>query len=523
MTTRRDLLKLMGAGFLTLQSSPLWAGGEGNDKQKKPNIIFILADDMGWSDLGCYGGEIATPNLDRLAKGGIRFTQMHNTGKCFPSRACLLTGLYAQQCGMAGGPRAFTNAATIGDVLGAAEYRTLAAGKHHGTQNLMKVGFDRYFGLRDGACNYFNPGEQRPGEAVPGDKHPPGGKKRVWCVDDKTFIPYTPKEKDFYTTDYFTNYGLKYLDQYKDEENPFFLYLSYTAPHDPLQAWPKDIAKYENHYLEGYEKIRAARSKKQKEIGIVDESMPLSNPTYQAWDTLSEDERKKEVRRMAVYAAMIDCLDQNIGRVLQKLEAIGELNNTLIMFASDNGCSAEVPKPKNSRGEIGSMECWSSLGRHWANVSNTPFRYYKNDSYEGGICTPFIAHWPDGIKNPGRISDYQSHFIDIMATIVDVSGATYPKTIRGEQVTPYEGESLAPLFNGENKKREKPIFYQWRKGKAVMRGKWKAVYKSKWSLYDLEHDKTETKDVASSNKDILDELTALHAEWLERCRKLKTK
>lgn len=450
----------------------------------KPNIIFILADDMGYSDLGCYGGEIDTPNLDFLAKNGIRFTNVHNTAKCFPSRASLLTGLYAYQCGMGKRPGSFKNSVSLGDVLRTAGYRTLASGKHHSTTNLFDMGFDRYYGLRDGACNFFNPGKQRPGEGIPAQKKPG---KRAWCIDDKTLQPYTPPEKDFYTTDYFTKYAIDYLEKYKKEKKPFFLYLAYTAPHDPLQAWPKDIKKYENRYKKGWEALRKERYERMKKMGVVDKTMPLSEPSYKSWDKLSDAKKKEASRKMAVYAAMIDCMDQNIGKLLAKLKEIGKDKNTLIMFASDNGCSAETAKGKTASGEIGSMTRWTSLGGNWANASNTPFRYYKNYSYEGGICTPFIAYWPGVIKNKGSFSDFPGHFIDIMATIVDITGAKYPsKNPQGEKVHPYEGVSLLPVFKGEKVTRKKPIFNQWKSGNTVIHNGWKLVSnKGKWQLFDM--------------------------------------
>ncbi len=521
MITRRNFINTVGLGVLSLKTSLLHATTI-SEKPTRPDIVFILADDMGWSDIAPYGGEIATPNLDRLAGNGIRFTQFHNTSKCFPSRACLLTGLYAQQCGMDKKPGKFKNAVTLGDVLRSAGYRTLATGKHHSTQNLFDIGFDRYFGLRDGACNYFNPGKQRPGEPSPASKSPAGTRKRAWCIDKKTFTPYTPKEKDFYTTDYFTKYALSYLEEYKDEKKPFFLYLAYNAPHDPLQAWPEDIKKYETRYIDGWEKLRKARYKRQQQLGIIDETMPLSKPSYRQWDNLNEAQRKIEAKKMAVYAAMIDRMDQNIGKILAKLESLGKLENTLILFASDNGCSPEVPIPKNSSGEIGSLSCWSSLGPDWANTSNTPYRYYKNDSYEGGICTPFIAHWPKGIKNAGRISHHVGHFIDIMATFIDLSGAQYPDKFRGENIIPYEGESLLPIFKDREKAREKPLFWQWRFGKAVRKNKWKLVSrkengKEHWSLFDMEKDKTETSDLSSEYPETVAALKSLHKNWRKRC------
>jgi len=230
----------------------------------KPNIIFILVDDMGYSDIGCYGGEVHTPNLDSLADNGIRFTQVHNTAKCFSSRATLLTGLYAQDCGMSRGYKKFTNAVTLAEVLKTAGYRTLVSGKHHSRESLFDRGFDRCFGLLDGCSNHFNPGKQRKGEGVPAQKRPG---KRMWAIDDQVLTPYTPPQMDFYSTDYYTKYAINYLEEYKNEKKPFLLYLAYTAPHDPLQAWPEDIQKYTQTYKVGYEAIRNARFKKLKALG----------------------------------------------------------------------------------------------------------------------------------------------------------------------------------------------------------------------------------------------------------------
>ncbi|OXU14964.1 arylsulfatase [Sedimentisphaera salicampi] len=518
---RRNFLK---AGALGIVASlvPGYAENAIKSPAKKPNIIFILADDMGWSDLGCYGSEISTPNLDALAKGGIRFTQIHNTAKCMPSRACLLTGLYAQQCGMDKRPVHFSkNSVTLGDVLKAAGYRTLAAGKHHSLDSLYDQGFDRYYGLRDGCCNYFNPGKQRAGEGVPAQKRPG---QRVWVIDDKTIVGYTPKEKDFYTTDYFTKYALDYLEEYKNEEKPFFLYLAYTAPHDPLQAWPEDIKKYEDRYKDGWEVLRKERYRRQIKLGLVDESMPLSEPTYEDWDSLSDEEKKTEARKMAVYAAMIDCMDRNIGKLIAKLKEVGKDKNTLIVFASDNGCSAEVVRLENQIGEIGSMTRWTSLGGNWANASNVPYRMFKNYSYEGGICTPMIAWWPGVIKEPGSITDHPGHFIDFMPTFIEASGASYPTEHNGFSITPYEGESLLPVLKGKSAGRRKPIFWQWGKGKAVLKGKWKLVaWEKKWSLYDMENDKTETNDLSANYPEVVKELKSIHAEWLVNCKKAVVK
>ena len=515
---RRNFIKVSGlvaAGFSQISCSVTQASRRA---ERHPNIVLILADDMGWSDVGCYGGEIQTPNIDRLATNGIRFRQFHNTAKCMPSRACLLTGVYAQQCGMMS-PAEIKNAVTLGEVLRLAGYRTLWTGKHHGTENPVTRGFDRYFGLRDGCCNYFNPGTQRDGEGAPACKR----NNRAWCIDEKLYEPYTPPEKDFYTTDYFTNYALDYLEQYKNEYKPFFLYVAYTAPHDPLMAWPEDIAKYENTYKVGYEAIRQQRYQRQLDLGLIDsKTYPLSQPKYKKWQSLSEADKEDQARTMAVYAAMVDRMDQNIGRILYKIEQLGELENTLVLFASDNGASSEMVRIAGE-GPIGSMTRWTSHVGNWANVSNTPLRYYKNYSHEGGICTPLIAYWPARIKNTGGFSDFTGHFIDIMPTLLEIAGAAYPENFNGQSITLTEGVSFASVFEGKEIDREKPIFWQWSQGRAVRRGKWKLVAWGKpdeasWQLYDMETDKTETKDLAEKHPDVVKRLERLYTEWARRLK-----
>lgn len=488
-----------------------------DSNQSKPNIILISADDLGWSDIGCYGSEVETPNLDNLAEGGMRFKRFHNTSKCFPSRACLITGVYAQQNNYHKTHKnPITNAVTIGEVLQTAGYRTMWSGKHHGLENPYDRGFDRYYGLKDGACNYFNPGNQRPGEDAPARKGAPGKKTiRAWRIDDAKYDPYTPEDKDFYTTDYFTNYAVNWLDEYQSEDKPFFLYLAYTAPHDPLMAWPEDIAKYKGKYDKGYAKIRLARYQKQLKMGLIDDTYKLSDATYQNWDELNDTIRKKEIRKMEVYAAMIDRMDQNIGRVLTKLKEIGKDKNTLILFVSDNGASSEMVNIKDDFGEIGTMTRWSSLGGDWANVGNTPFRYFKNFSYEGGINTPCIAYWPEKIK-PKTFNEFPGHFVDFMATFVNISGAEYPGNFNNQKITPMQGESLLPVFRGENTKREKPIFWEWRRGKAVYSNSYKIVkegFDKPWELYNIENDPTETENLAESNPEKVKELEQLFNNW----------
>lgn len=491
------------------------------EKNDKPNIIMILVDDMGYSDLGCYGGEIETPNLDKLAKKGIRFTQMHNTAKCFPSRACLLTGVYAQQCGMGVQPKTFTNSISLGDLLRNAGYRTLLSGKNHSQLSLYNFGFDRVYEFWGGATNHFNPGLQRAGEAVPIFK----GGPNTWNVDDKSYNPYSP-EKDFYSTDYFTKNAISYLEEYKNDSKPFFLYLAYTAPHDPLMAWPKDIAKYRGKYKEGYQVIRKARYEKMLELGMVDPKMKLSEQTSIEWNSLTEEEKDSEDLKMAIYAAMIDCVDQNIGRLINKLKELGKLDNTLIMFASDNGCSAENAENKvGGTGEHGTLSQWTSLQKNWANVSNTPYRYSKRSSYEGGICTPYIVSWPEKLKNGGSINNQLFHFVDVMPTLKEITGASYPTKFRGEEIVPMQGESFLPLILGKKlKEREKPVYWQWTSGKAIRLGKYKAVFEGKdWAMYNMTTDRNETNDLKEKFPAKFEELMSLYQPWDKEYVKYKNK
>ena len=474
-----------------------------------PNVVIILADDLGYSDIGAYGSEIETPNLDRLADNGIRFTQMHNTSKCFPSRASLLTGQYAQSVGMGHSPGALNNAVMFGEILKRTGYTTIFVGKHHGTDNPHVWGFDHYWGLRDGAANYFNPGEQRAS-----DPGPPAQKEwaypRTFVFDDSLAEPFTPPE-DYYATDTWTDWALELLGRYGNEKNPFLLYLSYQAPHDPLQAPGESIDKYDGVYDAGFESIAAARYERQVQMGLIDDRYPRSAPTYRRWEYLDDSTKADQIRRMQVYAGMIDRLDQNIGRIVTYLEERDELDNTLLMFASDNGASAEVVE--FGEGEIGSMTRWASLKEDWANVANTPFRMFKNYSHEGGTATPFIVHWPDEIKEGGQINHSLLHFIDVVPTLVEVSGASYPETYKNEQLHPMVGVSMVPLFNGESVQRKEPLFYEWRNSRAVQTENWKWVQRGEeWELYDRRSDLTETINVADKYPDTVD---VLENKWLE--------
>jgi arylsulfatase A-like enzyme len=491
---------------------------------KRPNIVLILVDDMGWSDIGCYGAEIQTPNLDTLAAQGIRFRNFYNTSKCFPTRACLLSGVYAQQNGYDSDAKStFQNAVTIGEVLGKAGYHTFASGKHHGGDNLYDLGFDRYYGLRDGVCNHFNPGLQREGEADPARKLD----NRQWADDgdvfearDEDYQHYFPAE--FYTTDAFTAKALEYIDEWHTQNTgrPFLLYLAYTAPHDPLMAWPSDIAKYEGVYEVGYEPIRAARYQKQVDIGLLEPAThPLSAATYQNWNSLSADAKADQARRMQVYAAMVDRVDQKIGEIITKLQEVGAYEDTLILFCSDNGSSPGDNNRGDLTAEIGGLERYASLQRHWANVGNTPFRYAKTDSYNGGIQTPLIAHWPNGIANPGRFADKAGHMIDFMATFIDLAQADYPRFYQGSPVTPLQGESFVDVLYDQPLTPRSALYFRWSSGRAIIEGSHKLVTKNNggsWQLYDLRNDATETSDLSGSRPGLKNELLAKFNVWQTR-------
>jgi arylsulfatase A-like enzyme len=481
---------------------------------EKPNIVLILADDLGWSDIGSYGSEVETPNLDWLAENGVRFTQMYNTSKCNPSRAALITGLYAQQVGYeATYLQPLKNGITFGELLQSAGYRTLWAGKHHGFDHPMDRGFDRYYGLKEGASNHFNPGPQREGEPKPAQKRP----DRPFYNDRTLYQPYSPP-RDFYTTDYFTKHAIAWLDEYKEEDKPFFLYIAYTSPHDPLMAWPEDIAKYRGKYALGYEAIRQKRFDKQKKLGIINEDYALTEATHVPWSSLSDSLRNVEQRKMEVYAAMIDRMDQKIGDIIQKLRELNKLDNTVFIFLSDNGASAEVVNLPGD-GKIGTVGQWTSLGQDWANVGNTPLRFFKNYSFEGGIKTPLIISWPKGLGHQNEIISFPAHLIDILPTLGELAGADYPSEYAEKPILPAEGQSLLPAIRGEKLQREKPIFWEWSVGRAARKGDWKLVAHGKespWELYNLKNDPSETQNLISQFPETAKELESLFLDWKKR-------
>lgn len=470
---------------------------------ERPNIVLILADDMGYSDLGCYGGEIQTPNLDSLAENGLRYTQAYNTSKCWTTRISLLTGLYHHRS-----DRNFQNTALIGEILRSAGYLTWWSGKHHAGFNPYDRGFDHFSGFLGGAINFWNPGDRaRKGESLSGWQA-----VYSWAFDDKVIKPFNPG-KEFFATDAFTDWSLNWLDESKGREKPFFLFLSYNAPHWPLHAHSEDIAKYDGIYDEGYEAIRQARYQRQLEMGLFEpKTAPLSDPEHELWSNLSQKEKKEEALRMEIHAAMVDRMDQNIGRLVKRLKKLQKFENTLIFFLVDNGASHERPKrgTKNSKAEWGSVGSFEAIGKSWANAINSPFRKWKVQGLEGGICTPMVAHWPEGIKLPRKsISREPCHLIDFVPTFMELAGdkAIYPKNL-----PKLDGISLKPTFSGLKLKRVKPLFFQYGSWQVIRQNQWKLVQKKTepWQLYDLSKDRTETKNLA----DLFPGLTAqMKNEW----------
>ena len=504
---RRQFLKMVSASVFAATSLPSII--EAREKSNKPNILLIMADDMGYSDIGCYGGEINTPNLDALAAGGMRFTQFYNCAKCSPTRASLLTGNYEQAVGV----KKMEYGATFAEVLRPAGYRTIASGKWHQSPLPTTRGFDRYFGLADGCCNFWNPGTKaRPGEPAPGRKRPA---PRRWAFEGKAIMGYVPKEKDFYTTDAFTQYAIDRLEEYKNQDKPILLYLPFTAPHYPLHAWPEDIAKYRGKYMVGWDKIRETRYKRQIEIGMLDPKFKNSprDEGVKKWDSLSKSKQDAEDLKMAVYAAMIERMDYGIGLVFTKLKEIGRWENSLVLFLSDNGGCSETP---DTTPDIppGPMEGYRALGPAWANASNTPYRKYKSTDYEGGNCTPFIAHWPAVIK-PGQITDQVGHIIDILPTFMDITGAAYPDQIDGRKLKRPIGKSLLPIFKSKKRKPHDILYWQFGRGKAIRMDNFKLVKygDSDWELYDMAKDRTELNNLAARFPEKTEKMSQMWEKW----------
>lgn len=548
--------------FILLVAAIGWGSPSLAAAPARPNILVILSDDMGYSDLGCYGGEIETPNLDALAAGGVRFTQFYNTARCCPTRASLLTGLYPHQAGVGhmmddrGEPfpgyrgDLNTSCRTIAEVLRPAGYRTYAIGKWHVTRHAsqngdkhnwpLQRGFDRFYGMVSGAGSYYDP--------------------FTLARDNRLISPYADPEyapETYYFTDAIADHAVRFLGDHAQQhaDTPFFMYVAFTAAHWPLHALPEDIAKYRGKYSVGYEPIRQARFDKAATLGLIDPNQPRS-ASPESWDEVKNPAR--EAACMEVYAAMIDRMDQGIGKVVAELKRSGQFDNTLIFYLQDNGgCAEEVGRgvvknrqdgerlaqpslppldptylhPTNNPVQTrdgypvrqgpnvfpGPADTYVAYGRGWATVSNTPFREYKHWVHEGGISTPLIAHWPSGMTATGSLCRQPGHLIDLMATCVDVSGATYPS-----DATPLEGRSLVPALQGQRIERE-AIYWEHEGNRAIRAGDWKAVAKGpggSWELYHIATDRVESNNLATVEPERLKELVARWESYAARTQVL---
>jgi arylsulfatase A-like enzyme len=489
----------------------------------RPNIVLIMCDDMGFSDIGCYGGEVETPNLDRLASEGMRFTQFYNNAKCTTTRASLLTGLYPR-FGQPGHLR--NNMITLGEAMQRSGYRTSLSGKWH----LMKTrgavknkvgswirdfdrmthpyfrGFERFYGLLDGGSNFFNP--------VQPDPPYKGGRIRSFGVNDQAVTQFP---EDYYATDAFTDHAINSIREFVTDEKPFFLHLTYTAPHYPLHAKPEDIAKYRGRYRDGWDVMRKTRWERQKSMGLSNASWSFSEGDSRAYDWSGAD-HDFEDHRMAVYAAMIDSMDQNIGRLRQALEDEGGSDNTLILFHSDNGGCAEEPGGRDPKvRKPGPKEDYVAVGPSWGWAQNVPFRRYKSWVHEGGITTRMIAWWPGHVPE-GAINRSVAHIIDLLPTFLELAGNNYPKSYKGRRLLPVEGKSMASLLSGSSRAGHESLAWFWSGNRAIRQNDWKLVWDKgikKWGLYDLSQDRCETHGLALKNPNRVASMSESYLDWAE--------
>ncbi len=506
------ILALPAIVFCTI----LLTGGSAEKADQRPNIIYILADDMGYSDIGCYGGEVHTPNIDRMAANGIKLRNFYNNARCCPTRASLLTGQYPHTVGMGhmvtkpnakvtpGAYQGYLNDRypTIAEDLQKAGYRTYMSGKWHVGEKPdywpLKRGFQRYFGLISGASSYY--------EIIPQEK----GIRRV-VLDDKDYaIPDT----GFYMTDAFTDYAIQFLDENKKEHaaDPFFLYLAYTAPHFPIHAYESDIAKYEKMYLQGWDVLREKRYARMQKMGVIDNRFPLTSRPgdIPEWSTVAD--KKTWARKMAVYAAMIDRMDQNIGRLIQTLKNNGQYDNTLILFISDNGGCAENVDKRNFNDptkKIGEKGSYLTYDMPWANVSNTPFKKYKRFMHEGGMISPCIIQWPKKIQPGAGYLNGPAHVIDLLPTALELAGTA---------ANDLPGESLLGLWRGK-KNNPRTLYWEHEGNKAIRKGNLKLVRDLEdpaWELYDLSKDPAETNNLAAGKPGLVNDMIAEYQTWAKR-------
>ncbi|MGC1481341.1 MAG: arylsulfatase [Chthoniobacterales bacterium] len=478
-------------------------------QEAPPNIVVLLADDMGYSDLGCFGGEIETPNLDQLAADGLRFTDFYNTARCWPTRATILTGTYSD--------RIEEGRATLPQVLKTADYQTGMVGKWHlgtdpKTDGPIQKGFDSFYGTMGGAGSFWNP---------------------PLLARDTELI--SPEGEDYYYTDAITEEAVRQINQFSEAKEPFFQYVAYTAPHWPLHAPEETIDKYLDRYQGGWKELREERYARMIEMGIIDEDtwpLPPMEPGVPDWETV--DHKPWRVRNMAIHAAMVEIMDQGIGKIVDALKSTGAYENTLIVFMSDNGACAEhlhdnahgtatnVIAEAEEAGEtiavgdqydvpMGGPLTFGSIGKNWANALNSPLRRYKSNVHEGGACTPAIVHWPAGMKQRGEITRQRGHVVDLMATCIELAEATYPAEHDGVATGPLDSLSLVPVLTGGEQPPEHPYYFNHAGTRALIRGDWKVMREADgaWKLYNLRNDRTETTDVSASHPELVNELTDL--------------
>ena len=505
---------------------------------KKPNIMIIVADDLGYSDLGCYGSEIQTPNLDRLASSGLRFTQFYNTGRCWPSRAAILTGYYAQQVrrdtlpnvksGTSGTRPAW--ARLLPEMLSPMGYRSYHSGKWHVDGAPLKNGFDHSYSLDD-HDRYFNP--------------------KSHSLDGRP-LPAVKPDSGYYSTTAIAQHAIDMLVGHRADhrEQPFFLYLAFTAPHFPLQAQPDDIAIYRDRYKAGWDVLRQERFDKMLSIGLVSGNLPPLDPTVWPdynpseatlrekvspgevgravpWASLNAEQRQFQPVKMAIHAAMVHRMDLEIGRVIAQLKANGTFDDTLILFVSDNGASAEqiLRGDGSDRSALpGSAKTYLGLGPGWASVANTPFRLYKSWTHEGGIATPMIAHWPNGIAARGELCKNPGHLIDLAPTLIELAGGKWPVTCNNQPVPPNPGKSLVPVFTKDGSVTHDFLWWLHDDNRAIRIGDWKLVadHQKPWELYDLSGDRSETYNLAVANPSKVKELEQTWTRHFNETRTLAT-
>lgn len=494
--------------------------------ERPPNIVIIMADDMGYSDLGAYGGEIETPAIDALARNGLQFTNFYTNNMCVPSRASLLTGTYHTRAYDRESRSLRGRVATVAEVLREVRYTTWMSGKWHlapwdpsdKANWPLQRGFDRFFGTIIGAGSFFAPNSLIRGNASAEDE----------------FL-----QEDFYYTDAIGAQAVQYIEEAAAGDASFFGYVAFTAPHWPLHALPEDVEKYEGRYDIGWDVLRERRYRRMRGLGLFDPDWPLSprDPEVPAWEEVPDKSKEWQVRRMEVYAAQIDRMDQNVGRILDALRRTGQMENTLIFFLSDNGgCHVELPPsrtgdflPEKTRDgrpvrngnlpEImpGPEDTYQSYGRGWANLSNTPYRLFKQHDHEGGIRTPLIMHWPEGIRQPGRFVRQVGHNMDIAATLLEIAGVDPLETHRGGsgRSLDLDGKSLLPILYNQQREGHEVLFWRWARGRAVRQGDWKLVARDDdpWELYNLEVDGTELENLAAQHPGRVRELSSAWERW----------